>query len=183
MWSTSNCARPLQKCHAPVAYLVGQKALYTVVVEFACVTRNPCASWIENDSIPYRFRITWFKKESLHGARREKLRSRPTITKRFNAWKRCRKQKDAAGQKLHQNSREIFEGFAVPSITKRNWMEWSKCKEMDKMAREDHCYTLTKSDLIRYSSIVLSVVISICVIELSVPVFHIVVLILLIVIL
>ena len=49
------------------------------------------------------------------------------------------------------------------------------------MAREDHCYALTKSDLIRYSSIVLSVVISICVIELSVPVFHIVVLILLIV--
>ena len=80
--STSNCARPLQKCNAPTAYLFEQKALKIVHVEFACVTRKPCAGWIENDSIPYRFRITWLKKgTAFTELDMENLRSRPTITR------------------------------------------------------------------------------------------------------
>ena len=64
MWSTSNCARPLQKCNARAVCLIGQKALSTSIVEIACATRKPCAGWIENVSVPYRFRITRFWKRN-----------------------------------------------------------------------------------------------------------------------
>ena len=112
MWSTSNCARPLQKCNARAVCLIGQKA------------RVPHGSHAQAESKTIRYLIDFelrdFKRNDM-----DNPRSRPTITKPFNAWKRCRKKKDAAGQKLHKNSREIFEGSAVPSITRRNWMVWS----------------------------------------------------------
>ena len=45
-----------------IFYLIGQKALYTAHLEIAYATQNPHASWIEADSMPYRFRIMWSKK-------------------------------------------------------------------------------------------------------------------------
>ena len=90
MWSTSNCARPLQKCNAPTAYLIGQKALYIVHVEFACATRK--IRFLNN------FELRDSERKCLHGARHGKSEEQTYYHQAFNSRKRCRKRKDATNQ-------------------------------------------------------------------------------------
>ena len=98
IWSTSNCARPLQECNAPFAYLIGQKALKIVLVEFAWVALKPCLSWIENDLMPCRFRATRLKRDAFTEPDMEKSEEQTYYHQAFNGWKRCRRKKDATSQ-------------------------------------------------------------------------------------
>ena len=80
MWSISNCARPLQKCNAPTANLIGQKALYIVHVEFACVTRKLCRLKKRFDSLTISNYVIK-KGNAFTELDMENLRSRLTVTR------------------------------------------------------------------------------------------------------
>ena len=106
-------------------------AVYTVLVEFACVTRTTCVGW---------FRITWLERDAFAELDRLNLRSRSTITRAFNAWDRCRMKKDATGQ----NFTGILDILMrdpkyLQSQEEHGWDE-AKCKDTDRLAQEDHSY-------------------------------------------
>ena len=59
-WNFELC-KTTSKCNALTVYLIGQKALSTVLVEIARVTQNSRVSWIEIGSMLCRFRSMWMK--------------------------------------------------------------------------------------------------------------------------
>ena len=54
--------------------------------------------------------------------------------------------------KLHRNSRQILKDPQHRQSQEEHGWDEAKCEEMDKLAKEDHSYTLTRSDFLRYSS-------------------------------
>ena len=80
-WNASNYAKKIHKCNALIVYLIGQKILYIVLVEFACVTRMKCVGWIENELMHYRFRTTWLRRDFLTEFDMENLKNKSTITR------------------------------------------------------------------------------------------------------
>ena len=87
-----------------------------------------------------------------HGARHGKSEEQTLYHTAFNAWKRCRKRKDATGQN-YTGILDIFWRIRSTVNHKKNtgWDE-AKCEEMDKLAQEDHSYPLIRSEFLRYSS-------------------------------
>ena len=76
-----------------------------------------------------------------HGARYGKSEEQTYYYQAFNAWKRCRKKKDAQGN----NYTGILDRFLKSpryrkSQEEHGWNE-TKCAEMDKLAEEDHTLT------------------------------------------
>ena len=79
--NTSNYAKPIHKCKALIVYLIGQKILYIVLMEFACVTRMKYVDWIENELMHYRFRTMWLRSDFLTEFDMENLKNKSTITR------------------------------------------------------------------------------------------------------
>ena len=143
MWSTSNYARPLQKHSAYIVNIIGQKALCTVLVEFACVARRRCEGWIENESISNYV----IKKGCPHGVRHGKPEQQTNHQQAFNARKRWR-----TGQNFTWNEDRFLKDPRYRQSQEEHGWDQAKCEETNKLAQEDHSYTIARSELFRYSS-------------------------------
>ena len=92
------------------------------------------------------------KKEFSHGVRHGKSEEQIYHHQTYNAWKQCRKKKDAQGE----NYTGILDRFLrspryCKSQEELGWDE-AECAEMGKLAQEHYTYKLTKSEHLRYSS-------------------------------
>ena len=130
---------------ALIVYLVGQKELYIVLVDFVWFTRKKCVNWTENGLMCMRKRFT-------HGVRHWKSEEQTCHHKSFNAWNRNRKKDWWIRRTLHRHF------WAIPQRRKMPWhagkvLGWNevKCKEMDDSVEEGHSYK-TMKELDRYGS-------------------------------
>ena len=90
------------------------------------------------------------KKRRPHGVRHGKTEAQKQYHIAFNAWKRCRKRVD--GQDEHYEGirhRFLRDPVYRDSHLKIGWTE-QKCIGMDKLAQENHSYSLSRDELQRY---------------------------------
>ena len=70
----------------------------------------------------------------------------------YNAWKRCRKKKDGTGQNFMGILNRFLKDPQYRESQEQHGWDEAKCEGYDKLAQEDHSYTLTRSEHLRYSS-------------------------------
>ena len=70
----------------------------------------------------------------------------------FNAWETMAKEEDATGQNFTWNEDRFLKDPQYRQSREEHGWDQAKCEEMNKLAQEDHSYTLTRSELLRYSS-------------------------------
>ena len=132
-----------KKYSALIVYLIGQKALCPVLVEFAW-------GWVENESIS-NYEI---KKGCPHGVRHGKSKQQTNNHQTFNAWKWWRKKKMPQVKVSQEVKTGSWRNRSTVNRRKNmDGMSEAKCEEMNKLAQEDHSYTIARSELLHYSSI------------------------------
>ena len=98
--------------------LIGQKALYSVHVEFACKTRSSMRRLNRKRCDALSMSNYVIKKWCRHGAGHGKSEEQTSYHQAVNAWKRCRKKMPHV--KITQEYWTDFEGSAVQVNHKRN---------------------------------------------------------------
>ena len=62
------------------------------------------------------------------------------------------KEEDATGQNFTGSKNRFLKDPQYRQSHEEHGWDQAKCEEMNKLAQEDHSYTLTRSELLRYSS-------------------------------
>ena len=152
MWSTSTCARPHQKCNALIACLIGQKGIVYCTLWKSLLSHRIHAS-AESKSVRCfsRFRSLVIKSDAVTELDMENLRTY-LLSPGLQRVESMSKEERCHRSKFHRNSWQILKDPQHRQSQEENGWDEAQCEEMDKLAKEDHSYTLTRSDFLRYSS-------------------------------